>query len=195
MVRVGFIVEGSSDFIILKSDKFQNLLKYELHIETEESLIRIATSQSRLKKNFVSLVNSLQNQGADYIFTLVDQDDKEEQRKNRKYRRPDCPVTVVNEIRNFRDNRNYVFNENTFIIMTREMEAWFLADAELNFNYDGNVEEILKPSDIVGEQLGTPHHIRIANRVKDKFSLVRASENSKSAKRFLDKLKQISNDT
>ncbi len=194
MVRVGFIVEGTSDFIILKSDKFQNLLKYKLDIETEESLIRIARSQSRLKKNFVSLVRNLQKQNVDYIFTLVDQDDKEEHRKNRKYTPPDCPITVVNEIRNFRDNKNYVFNENTFVIMTREMEAWFLADAEMNFNYDGNVEEILNPSDLVGKQLGTSDHIRIANKVKERFSLIRASENSKSAKRFLDKLEQISND-
>ena len=70
--------------------------------------------------------------------------------KNRKYTPPDCPIIVVNEIRNFRDNKNYVFNENTFVIMTREMEAWFLADANLNFNYDGNVEEILNSSDLVG---------------------------------------------
>ena len=194
MVRVGFIVEGTSDFIILKSDKFQNLLKYKLDIETEESLIRIARSQSRLKKNFVSLVRNLQKQNVDYIFTLVDQDDKEEHRKNRKYTPPDCPITVVNEIRNFRDNKNYVFNENTFVIMTREMEAWFLADENLGFNYNGNPEEILNPSDIVGEQLGTSSHVKIANKIKDRFSLVRASKNSRSAKRFLDKLKKIANE-
>lgn len=191
MVKVGFIVEGTSDFIILKSDRFQNLLKYEFHIDTNESLINIARGQSNLKKNFVSLIRNLQKQNVDYIFTLVDQDDKEEQRKNRGYRPPDCPIVVVNEIQNFRDNRNYVFEENSFVIMTREMEAWFLADANLNFNYNGQPEEILNPSDIVGEQLGTSNHVKIANRLKDRFSLVRASENSRSAKRFLDKLKQI----
>ena len=78
MVKIGFIVEGTSDFIILKSDRFQNLLKYELHIETNESLIKIARSQSRLKRNFVSLVRNLQKQNVDFIFTLVDQDDKED---------------------------------------------------------------------------------------------------------------------
>lgn len=189
MVKVGFIVEGTSDFIILKSDKFQNLLKYELHIDTNESLINIARGQPSLKKNFVSLIRNLQKQNVDYIFTLVDQDDKEEQRKNRRYRPPDCPIVVVNEIQNFRDNKNYIFKENTFVIMTREMEAWFLADANLNFNYDGQPEEILNPSYIVSEQLGTSSHVKIANRLKDIFSLVRASENSRSAKRFLDKLK------
>ena len=194
MVRVGFIVEGTSDFIILKSDRFQNLLKYELEIETDESLINIARSRSRLKKNFVSLVRNLQKQNVDYIFTLVDQDDKEEQKKNRGYRPPDCPIVVVNEIQNFRDNRNHIFEENSFVIMTREMEAWFLADDNLNLNYDGNPEEILNPSDIVSEQLGTSSHVKIANKLKDKFSLVRAAENSRSAKRFLDKLKEIAND-
>ena len=194
MVKVGFIVEGTSDFIILKSDRFQNLLRYELEIETNESLINIARSRLRLKNNFVSLVRNLQKQDVDYIFTLVDQDDKEEQRKNRGYTPPDCPIVVVNEIQNFRDNRNYIFEKNYFVIMTREMEAWFLADSILNFNYNGQPEEILNPSDIVGKQLGTSSHVKIANRLKDKFSLVRASENSRSAKRFLDKLNQIANE-
>ena len=193
MVKVGFIVEGTSDFIILKSDRFQNLLKYELGFETEESLINIARSRSSLKKNFVSLVKNLQKENVDYIFTLVDQDDKEGQRKNRAYMPPDCPIVVVNEIQNFRDNRNYIFEKNSFVIMTREMEAWFLADANLNFNYDGQPEKILNPSDIVGKQLGTSSHVKIANRLKESFSLIRASENSRSAKRFLDKLKQIAN--
>ncbi|MEA3497331.1 MAG: hypothetical protein U9R42_14990 [Bacteroidota bacterium] len=141
----------------------------------------------------MSLVRNLQKQNVDYIFTVVDQDDKEEQRKNRGYMPPDCPIVVVNEIQNFRDNRNYIFQENSFVIMTKEMEAWFLADANLNLNYDGNPEEILNPSDIVGEQLRTSSHVKIANRLKDRFSLVRASENSRSAKRFLDKLKEIAN--
>jgi hypothetical protein len=194
MVKVGFIVEGTSDFIVLKSNSFQNLLKYELNIETNESLINIARSRSSLKKNFVSLVNNLQKQNVDYIFTLVDQDDKEEQRKNRGYTHPDCPIVVVNELQNFRDNRNYIFQENSFIIMTREMEAWFLADANLNLTCEGEPEEILNPSDMVGKQLGTSSHVKIANKIKDRFSLVRASENSISAKRFLDKLKDIANE-
>ena len=194
MVKVGFIVEGTSDFIILKSDRFQNLLKYDLEIESDESLINIARSRSSLKKNFVSLVRNLQKQNVDYIFTLVDQDDKEEQRKNRGYRPPDCPIVVVNEIQNFRDNKNYIFEENSFVIMTREMEAWFLADANLNLFCEGEPEEILNPSDIVGQHLGTSSHVKIANKIKDRFSLVSASENSRSAKRFLDKLKEIANE-
>jgi hypothetical protein len=194
MVKVGFIVEGTSDFIILKSDKFQNLLKYKLEIDTNESLINIARSRPRLKKNFVSLVRNLQKQNVNYIFTLVDQDDKKEQRRNRGYRPSDCPIVVVNEIQNFRDNRNYIFEENSFVIMTREMEAWFLADENLGFNFEGQPEEILNPSDVVAGQLGTSSHVKIANRLKDRFSLVRASENSSSAKRFLDKLEQIADE-
>ncbi len=193
MVKVGFIVEGTADFIILKSDKFQNLLKYELEIETDESLIKIARSRSRLKKNFESLVKNLQKQNTDYIFTLVDQDDKEKQKKNKGYSLPDCPIFVVNEIQYFQNNKNYIFQENSFVIMTREMEAWFLVDNNLNLNYDGNPEEILNPSVIVGKQLDTSSHVKIANKLKDRFSLVRASENSRSAKRFIDRLKEIAN--
>ena len=92
------------------------------------------------------------------------------------------------------NNRNYPFEENSFVIMTREMEAWFLADNNLNFHYVNEPEEILNPSDIVGEQLGTSSHIKITNRLKDRFSLVRASENSRSAKRFLEKLAQITDE-
>jgi len=36
--------------------------------------------------------------------------------------------------------------------------------------------------------------VKIANRFKDRFSLVGASDNSKNAKRFLEKLKQIANE-
>jgi hypothetical protein len=193
MVKVGFIVEGTSDFIILKSDKFQNFLKYELGIESGESLIKIARSRANLKKNFVSLVRNLQNENVDYIFTLVDQDDKEEQRKNKGYRPPDCPIAIVSEIKKFRDNKNYIFEKNTFIIMTREMEAWFLADENLGINYDGDPDIIFNPSDIVAKHLKTKSHVKIANRLKYEFSLTRAAENSKSAKRFLNKLKQITN--
>lgn len=193
MVRVGFIVEGTSDFIILKSDRFQNLLKYGLNIETDESLINIARSRARLKMNFVSLVRNLQKQNVDYIFTLVDQDDKEEQRRIKGYMPPDCPIVVVNEIQNFRDNKNYIFKENHFAVMTREMEAWFLADANLNLICDGHPELVLNPSDIVGKQLGTSSHVKIANKLRDRFSLVRAAENSESAKRFLNKLRCIAN--
>jgi len=56
----------------------------------------------------VSLVRNLQKQNVDYIFTMIDQDDKEEQRKNGGDRPPDCPLVVVNEIS---VNKVYLYNK------------------------------------------------------------------------------------
>jgi hypothetical protein len=193
MVKVGFIVEGTSDKIILSANKFQNLLKYKLELDSNESLIHIAHNKTKLKENYVSLYRRLINKGAEKIFTLVDQDDKEAEKKNRKYIPPDCPLEIVHEILSYRSNRNYRFDENIFIVMVREMEAWFLADNELNLIYSGNPEDIIKPSELIEKQFLTSQHIIIANRVKNRFSLERAAENAPSAKRFLEKLQLISN--
>jgi hypothetical protein len=180
MVRVGFIVEGTSDFIVLKSDKFQNLLRYNLNLVNDESLIRIAKSRSFMMKYLKDLTGSLEKEDIDYLFILVDQDDNE------------CPMETKQELIGFRDNSHYFKDSHIYLVMTREMEAWFLADDNLNFEYEGQPEEVLNPSDIVSIQLGTSSHVRIANEIKDRFSLERAAKNAPSAKRFLDKLEQIS---
>ena len=194
MVKVGFIVEGNSDVIIIKQSKSLKNLFNDLEIIFDDELVLNARNKPSLKKNFVGLYNNLIKKGAEIVFILFDQDDKEEQKRNKKYKPKECPLVAVKELQNYRDNKNYVKKNQVFIVMTREMEAWFLADKNLGFNYDGNPEEILNPSDLVAAQLGIKSHIRIANRVKDNFSLVRASENSKSARRFLEKLKQIANE-
>lgn len=191
MVKVGFIVEGTSDFIIIKSESFQHFLSKVLSIHNQEEDIIIARCKSNIKINFKHYVNKLKR-SVDYIFILVDQDDKEQQIRNQKYNPPDCPLTVVDEIRTYRDNKHYTSSNLFFIVMTREMEAWFLADAKMDFHFEGEPEKIINPSDIVAKKLGTSSHVRIANKLKDTFSLERAAENAPSAKRFLQKLTQIS---
>lgn len=191
MVRIGFIVEGTSDFIVLKSDSFINYLRHSLHLECNENLIKIARNKSFLKTDLKSLLNSLIKLETEYIFILVDQDDKEEQKRNKKYAPPDCPMVVVNEITGFRDNRHYLKAGHIFIIMVRELEAWFIADRNLGLNYTGNPEDILNPSDFISQRIGTSSHIKIANKYKDHFSIVRAANNSASAARFLRKLREI----
>ncbi len=193
MVKVGFITEGKADKILLTSDRFRKYLLHKYRIGFDEEDIRYFGGKSKIKTNFKSLLAGLNKKNVQYIFLMVDQDDKEEQRRNHKYKPKDCPVVVVNEIVGYRDNRHYLQENLIFVVMTREMEAWFLADPNLNFDCLGQKpEEILNPSDIVAQQLGTRSHGRIAHKIKDDFSLERAANNSQSAKRFLEKLIQIS---
>ena len=191
MVKVGFIVEGTSDFIIIKSERFQHFLYHVLSLQSSEEEIIKAGCKSNIKVNFKNYVNKL-NKSVDYIFIMVDQDDKEEQKRNKKYKPLDCPIIVVDEIVNYRDNSHYVKSNQIFIIMTREFEAWLLADSHLGYQFDGLPESILNPSEIIQKQEKTSNHVIIARRVEKNFSLNRAAENAPSAKRFLNKLKEIS---
>ncbi|MBN2634830.1 MAG: hypothetical protein JXR61_01075 [Prolixibacteraceae bacterium] len=193
MVKIGFISEGKSDRTILNSEKFKKYLEHNFGITYSEEEILYGGGKSRIKTDFISLIQNLYKKDVEYIFIMVDQDDKEAQRRNRKYKPVDCPMIVVDEIKGYRGNRHYFRDNQIFIVMTREMEAWFLADSELNFDCGGQQpEEILNPSDLIGEQLGTSSHGRIAHKLKDKFSIARAAENAPSARRFLNKLEQIS---
>lgn len=190
MVKIGFIVEGTSDFIILKSDKFLNYLKYTLSIECNEELILVSHNKSSLKTNLKSYLKKLEKE-VEYIFIMVDQDDKEAQKRNRKYSPADCPMEVVSEITNYRDNMHYLKDNHIYVVMTREFEAWLLADDRLGYIFDGQPEEVVNPSRIIEKQEKTKNHVIIAKRVIDKFSLERAALKAPSANRFLSKLKQL----
>jgi len=193
MVKVGFITEGKADKILLTSDRFKKYLFHKHSIEFDDNDIRYFGGKSLIKKHFKSLLAGLNKTDVAYIFIMIDQDDKEDQRKNRKYKPKDCPLVVVEEIKNFGENHHYLQENLIFVVMTREMEAWFLADPNLNFDCNGQEPEIiLNPSDLVAKQLGTCSHGRIAHKIKDKFSLERAAQNAPSAQRFLDKLIYIS---
>lgn len=190
MVKVGFIVEGTSDFIIIKSDRFQKYLKHTLSIENRTDWNVIARSKSKLKTNLKSYLSKLEKE-VEYIFIMVDQDDKEAQKKNKKHAPADCPMVVVSEIRNYRDNMHYHKDNHIYIVMTREFEAWLLADDNLGYTFEGQPEEVINPSKIVEKHEKTTNHVIIAKRVIDKFSFERAAQKAPSANRFLTKLKQL----
>lgn len=191
MVKVGFIVEGTSDFIFIKSDKFLKFLFHKLSLDSDEEKILISCNKSNLKTNLKSYLSKL-GKTVEYVFIMVDQDNKEALKKNRKYSPPDCPMVVVKEIVGYRDNSRYVKENHIFIVMTREFEAWLLADESLGYHFEGPPEEIMNPSEIIEKQEKTSNHVIIAKRNADKFSLVRAAKNAPSAKRFLNKLETIS---
>jgi len=125
MIKVGFIVEGTSDAIIIKQSKNLIYLFNEAKIEVDDELVLNARNKSNLKKYFVPYYHNLMKKGAEIVFILFDQDDKEEQRRNKKYKPVDCPFVAVQELQRFRDNRNYINDNQIFVVMTREMEAWF----------------------------------------------------------------------
>ncbi|MCF8372846.1 MAG: DUF4276 family protein [Bacteroidales bacterium] len=192
MVKVGFITEGKADKFIISSDRFKKYLLTSYQIVFSDDDIKLGNGKSGIKKNFKSLLSGLYKNNVDFIIIMVDQDDKETQKKNRKYKPVDCPKLIVDEIVNFRDNRHYVKENLIFVVMTREMEAWFLADEELSLDCNNQKpEEILNPSDVIAKQLGTHSHGRIAIKVKGKFSIERAAKNAPSAFRFIKKLKEI----
>lgn len=190
MVKIGFIVEGTSDFIFIKSEKFQKFLYHKLSLDTDEEKIIIARGKPNLKKDLKSFLHKL-DKAVQYVFIMVDQDDKEELKKNKKYSPPDCPLAVVKEIVDFGNNLGYIKDNHIFVVMTREFEAWLLADSNLGYHFDGRPEDILSPSDIIQKQEKTSNHVIIAKRIINKFSLERAAENAPSAKRFLSKLESI----
>ena len=190
MVKVGFIVEGTSDSIFVKSEKFRKYLLHRLSLEADEENVITARGKPNLKKNLKSFINHL-DKAVQYIFIMVDQDDKEQQKRSRKYNPPDCPLSVIKEISNFADNSHYLKNNHIFVVMTREFEAWLLADDHLVYRYDGLPEQIINPSEIIQQQERTSSHVVIAKRIIDKFSLERAATNAPSAKRFLKKLELI----
>lgn len=193
MVRIGFITEGNADKILLTSEKFKKYLKHKHHIVFDDGDIKYLNGKSGVKTNLKPFLSALKESEVDYVFILVDQDNKQERNKRKKkYKYKDCPVDVVNEIKQFRDNEHYQNENLIYVVMTRELEAWFLADPNLGFDCEGkNPEEIIDPSELVSKHLKTRSHGRIAHKVKDNFSLERAAENSKSAKRFLNKLIEI----
>ncbi len=193
MVKVGFIVEGTSDLIILKSEKFKELFS-QLGIETNGDLIKNGRSKSGLKEQLVPFIQQLDDLKCDYVFILFDLDDKKNEKKTKSKKKiKDCPVGAVEEVKKFGDNKNYLKDNQIFVVMVREMEAWFLADEELGYTYENDdPEEVKNPSEIIEKAENSKNHILLANRVvKKKFSLERAAKNSSSAKRFLTKLKFV----
>jgi hypothetical protein len=73
MVSIGFIVEGTSDKIILESDYFKKLY-HRLGLHVESDFFRIAENKPDIKKSLIDFYNSLTKNKLDIIFLLADQD-------------------------------------------------------------------------------------------------------------------------
>lgn len=193
MVKIGIIVEGVCEKIVLDADAFQSFLLLN-NLELADEIINI-NGKSKLKPDapeIRSSINILREQGAEKIIILRDMDEEP----------------------SFSAVKSEVITEKdiTVCIAVKELEAWFLADSYtmailfgLNTFYFEKPEEPYNPSAIIS-QLSIEHtgrgtgwertggKIKFANRMKNKgFTIEKAAQhpNCPSAHYFLTKLQTL----
>lgn len=107
MVRVGFIVEGDSEQIVLESPAFQKFLinrGYKLVLPVPNA----KGSGNLLPHNIGTFIDTLQKNGAEKIYILTDLE------------REESPEKVKDRVKN--TEIEYIF------VAVKALEAWFLAD-------------------------------------------------------------------
>lgn len=189
MVKLGFIVEGDTEKILLESKAFKNFLN-ELQINYVPEVINAKTQSMLLPNKREEFTEILRDKGATKIVILTDQD-KDSCISQTKARI--CP------------------DENQIcIIAKKEIESWFLADnlamaqflGLTTFSYlnpelpESPIKEI-KELRLQYQNKGVSDKKIFAKLIlnKNNFSLRRAAAhpNCSSAKYFIDKLIQLSN--
>ena len=187
MVKVGFLVEGGCERIVLKSVAFQRYLTNN-QIEPVGDIIdmngkgNLTVSSRRMQ----SQVQALRDQGAEWIVVLRDMDNAT------------SFATVKAEV--------YEAVDVATCIAVQELEAWFVADSgtlsvlfNALFHYDGP-ELIAKPATFLDDQRmqHTGRGIRdkkgfATAMVNNGFTIERAAKhpNCPSARYFLNKLQTL----
>lgn len=190
MVKVGFLVEGGCERIVLRSPAFSNFL-FQHGIEIVGDVIDMdgKGNLTQSSKRMQSQVQTLRNRGANWIIVLGDLDEAE----------TDEAVSRVKA-------KVYKAKDLFTCLAVQELEAWFVADSgtlSILFNapfHHDEPEAIVKPSAFLKEQ----RLIHTRQGIKDKkgfatamvnngFSIERAAEhpNCPSARYFLNKLQTI----
>lgn len=188
MVKVGFIVEGETEKLIIDSDHFQALLQ-SMHLECVNEAIDARGNGNLLPHNIEPFRQRLLAKNAAWIFILTDKDEDVciTQTRNRITERPHQIICIA----------------------TKKIEAWFLADSELlstlfktHFEFESPESENI-PFETFRSLLIENTGRGVSKRAKttlakivlsNGFSLQRAAThpNCPSAQYFLDKLKSIS---
>jgi hypothetical protein len=186
VVKLGFIVEGATEKIILeKSDFF--LYLDSLSIEYVPEVTNVGGNGNLLPRNIGAFTSTLESKGANKIFILTDLDKEQ------------C-ITITK-------NRIAPSDQHIVTISVKQIEAWFLSDTNAMCNLLNdpafvcdNPEEIDNPfEEIKSIRLskigkGVPTKIILANTMvhKNKFSIIKAAEhaNCSSAKYFLNKISE-----
>jgi hypothetical protein len=184
MVNLGFIVEGFTEKMVIRSENFLMTLR-QLNLNFID-VIDVEGGGNLLPENLGDSIDLLTKKGADKIIVLTDLEDAP------------CITSVKSRVNP--DGNNIV------IIAVRTIEAWFLSDTAAISDFIGSnlrcdhPEEIENPFNFIKEE-----KIRLAGRgVKSKrllcsrmllngFSLQNAAAhpNCPSATYFLEKLKSL----
>ncbi|MEA5428704.1 hypothetical protein [Arcicella lustrica] len=183
MVKIGFIVEGETEALILYSDKFRAILD-ELNL-VSVGIINAGGNKNLLPHNILIHQNNLIKKGAETILILTDLDD-------------DQCITKTKERITERENQ-------IIIVAIKQIEAWFLADSILlsnlfneSFTFDYPEKENV-PFDTLRALLiqfrgrGLPKKVPMALKmINSGFSIQNAANhpNCPSANYFLTKLTQ-----
>jgi len=187
MVKVGFLVEGGCERIVLKSAAFQSFLAEKLIQPIGDVIDMDGKGNLQVSsKRMQSQVKALRDLGADWIVVLRDMDNAA------------SFDSVKAEV--------YIANDITVCMAVQELEAWFVADSDtlsILFNTSFHYEEpetILKPATFLHDQ--RMHYTQ--RGIKDKkgfaatminkgFSIERAAghPNCPSARYFLNKLQTL----
>ena len=187
MVRVGFIVEGATEKIILEHSGFFNYLD-SLKIAYVPEVINAEGSGNLLPQNIESYVDALLQEGATNIFVLTDLDSEQ------------C---ITNTRKRIGNDGNH-----TVIVSIKTIEAWFLSDTEAmrkyfndpGFNFEhpemvNNPFEEIKLIRKIKTGKGFNNKKVLANTLVHKmgFSILSAAKhpNCNSAKYFLKMIAQV----
>lgn len=183
MVKIGFIVEGETEAIILYSDKFKAILN-ELNL-VSVGIINAGGNKNLLPHNILIHQSNLIKKGAGTIVILTDLDE-------------DQCITKTKARITERENQ-------IIIVAIKQIESWFLADSLLlsnlfnepfSFDYPENENvpfDTLRALLIKYRGRGLPKKIPMALKmINSGFSIQNAAShpNCPSANYFLTKLKQ-----
>jgi hypothetical protein len=190
VVKVGFIVEGETEKLIIDSDNFQELLT-DLKLTCVSEAIDAKGNGNLLPHNIIPFQELLKERGAEHIFILTDRDE-------------DACITITRQQITERENQS-------IIIAVQQIESWFLADSqtlsimtEPDFVFEVPESESVPFETIAslilikkGRGIGTRKTRFALNYLRNGFSLQRAAQhpNCPSARYFLNKLTQLSPQT
>lgn len=187
MVKLGFIVEGATEKIILEKSDFFNYLR-SLKIDFINKVEDAEGNGNLLPQNIVEYSKILADKGATHIFVLTDLD-------------KDQCITETKK-------RISASENHLVVISVKEIESWYLSHSAVmggflrdSSYYCDSPETIMEPfTEIKNLRLakinrGVDDKVILAKlMVKNNFSILKAAEhpNCNSAKYFLNKIKELS---